>query len=144
VVAVELHPGRAGALRRRFAGAPVTVVQADVADLRLPRRPFAVVANPPFAASAALLRRLTAPGSRLTTADLILPWWVARRWASGAAPAAARWRGTWDADVARRVARGAFVPPPPGEAAVLRLVARTTAGAGVAAGYRPASSRRRP
>jgi 23S rRNA (adenine-N6)-dimethyltransferase len=141
VLAVELHPDRAAALRRRFAAAPVTVVQADVADLRLPRRPFAVVTNPPFAASAALLRRLTAPGSRLTSATVVLPAWVARRWALGPAPGAARWRRTWDAGVARRLPRTAFTPPPPGEAAVLCLA---RAGAGVAAGARPASYRRRP
>jgi 23S rRNA (adenine-N6)-dimethyltransferase len=143
VVAVELHPGRAAALRRRFARAPVTVVQADVADLRLPRRPFAVVANPPFAASAALLRRLTAPGSRLTGATLVLPAWVARRWAVGAAPGAARWRRTWDAGVARQLPRTAFTPPPPGDAAVL-VLRRPTAAAGAAAGSRRATSPPRP
>jgi 23S rRNA (adenine-N6)-dimethyltransferase len=141
VVAVELHPARAADLRRRFAGAPVTVVQADVADLRLPRRPFAVVANPPFAASAALLRRLTAPGSRLTTATVVLPAWVAHRWAVGAAPGAARWRRSWHPGVLRRLPRDAFTPPPPGDAAVLVL---TRAGAGAGAGARPATSRRRP
>jgi 23S rRNA (adenine-N6)-dimethyltransferase len=141
VVAVELHPGRAAALRRRFAGDSVTVVQADVADLRLPRRPFAVVANPPFAASAALLRRLTAPGSRLTTATLVLPAWVARRWAVGRAPGADRWGRTWHAHVARPLPRTAFSPPPPGEAAVLVF---SRAGAASAAGSRPPARPRRP
>ena len=47
VIAVELHPGRAEHLRQRFAGQPVTVVQADAVSLRLPRRPFRVVASPP-------------------------------------------------------------------------------------------------
>ena len=48
VIAIELHPGRAAALRQRF-GADIKVVQVDAADLRLPRRPFHVVANPPWA-----------------------------------------------------------------------------------------------
>ena len=136
VVAVELHPGRVAALRRRFAGAPVTVVRADVADLRLPRRPFAVVANPPFAASAALLRRRTAPGSRLTAATVVLPAWVARRWAAGRAPGAGRWGTTYEAAVTRRLSRAAFTPPPPGEGAVL-VLRRATAGGGGAAAARP-------
>jgi len=68
VIAVELHPGRARALRERFPG--VTVVRADVAELRLPRRPFRVVANPPFSATAELLRLLLARDSELTAADL--------------------------------------------------------------------------
>ena len=81
VIAIELHPGRADALRDLFAGAPVTVVRADVARARLPRRPFRVVANPPWSLAetvrAGLLR---APG--LVQADLVLPRWLVRRWAA--------------------------------------------------------------
>jgi 23S rRNA (adenine-N6)-dimethyltransferase len=142
VVAVELHPGRAAGLRRRFAGQPVTVVQADLADLRLPRRPFVVVANPPFAASAALLRRLTAPGSRLVDASLVLPAWVATRWADGRAPGAGRWRASYDAAVGERVPRTGFHPAAPGGAAVLRL--RLRAAAACAGGGRPPARRGRP
>nr|WP_256378038.1 methyltransferase domain-containing protein [Phycicoccus sp. HDW14] len=39
VVAVELHPGRLAALRR-IDSPRLTVVRADVRDLRLPRTPF--------------------------------------------------------------------------------------------------------
>src|SRR5438093_373729 len=99
VVAVELHPHRAQALRERFAACAVTVVQADASDLRLPRRPFKVVANPPFAVSTAILRRLLHPTSRLVRADLVLPRQVAARWAGGRAPAARRWTMTFDARV---------------------------------------------
>ena len=53
VIAVELHPERVAHLRRRF-GAPVRVVRADASDLRLPRQPFRVVANPPFAVTTQL------------------------------------------------------------------------------------------
>src|SRR5918997_5594019 len=56
VIAVELHPGRAAHLRRRFAQAPVTVAQADALSLRWPHRPFRVVASPPYAISSTLLR----------------------------------------------------------------------------------------
>ncbi len=67
VVAVELHPRRAQALRERF-GRRIVVVEADAADLWLPRREFHVVANPPFGVTAALLTRLLGPRSRLETA----------------------------------------------------------------------------
>ena len=80
VVAFELHPGRAAALRRRF-GDDVRVVQADAADLRLPRRPFRVVANPPWSITDPLLRRLLHPASRLVRADLLLKRSATRRWA---------------------------------------------------------------
>lgn len=119
VVAVELHPARAGELRRRFPGPAVTVVQADARDLRLPRRPFRVVANPPFAATTAVLRRLLSPGSRLVRADLVVPVPVAARWAAGRAPGAGRWQAGFDLRTAARVPGSAFVPPPPMAAAVL-------------------------
>ena len=80
VIAVELHPARAAALRQRY-GRAVRVVQADAADLRLPRRPFRVVANPPWSITDPLLRRLLHPASRLTHADLLLKRSSARRWA---------------------------------------------------------------
>jgi 23S rRNA (adenine-N6)-dimethyltransferase len=119
VVAVELHQGRADTLRRRFTGAPVKIVRADAADLRLPRRPFHVVANPPFGITVALVRRLLAPGSRLVGADLVVPPYAARRWAGGRAPARGRWEREYAASIGRAVPRAAFVPPPPSGAATL-------------------------
>ncbi len=80
VIAFELHPRRAHELRVRFATANVKVVQTDAADLRLPGRPFRVVANPPFAITTAVLRRLLAPNAQLARADLIVPRGVAMRW----------------------------------------------------------------
>ncbi|MGH9229548.1 MAG: rRNA adenine N-6-methyltransferase family protein [Acidimicrobiales bacterium] len=110
VIAVELHPQRLAVLRERFAHDPVTVVRADAADLRLPRRDFRVVANPPFAATTAILRRLLAPGSRLVAADLVLPQWVGRRWASGKAPGAGRWGRAHTLGLGARIPRAAFTP----------------------------------
>lgn len=111
VVAVERHPQRTAALRTRFGGT-VQVVTADAADLRLPRRPFHVVANPPFAVTAPLLRRLLHPGSRMVSAHLVLQEQAVRRWASPAAPGAGRWQGQWEAHPGRRLPRQAFRPPP--------------------------------
>ena len=121
VIAVELHPGRAAALRRRFAGDDVVVVHADAADLRLPRRPFRVVANPPFARTTAILGRLLAPGSRLERADLVVQRAAARRWAEGRAPGAGRWSRTYAVGLGRRVPRGAFDPQPKVDCTVLRV-----------------------
>jgi 23S rRNA (adenine-N6)-dimethyltransferase len=124
VVAVELHPRRARHLRDRFAGAAVTVVQIDAADLRLPRRPFRVVANPPFGITVALIRRLLSNGSRLVSADLVVPRHVAVRWASGRVSGTYRWHQTFDASVRCPLPRSAFRPPPPGPVAVLRIERR--------------------
>lgn len=111
VVAFERHPGRAATLRRSLAGPRLTVVVADLADLRLPRRPFRVVANPPFAVTASILRRLVAPGSALVRADLVVPSHVARRWLAGDGPGASRWLRNFEAVSGRPLPRGAFSPP---------------------------------
>lgn len=121
VIAVELHPERVVALRRRFADAPVRVVRADARDLRLPGRPFRVVASPPYAATTALLRRLLTPGAHMTAADLVLERAAARRWASPTAPGAGRWRREFEAGLGRPVPRRAFTPRPPVDTSTLVL-----------------------
>jgi 23S rRNA (adenine-N6)-dimethyltransferase len=120
VIAVELHPGRARRLRETF-GSRITVVHQDARDLRLPTRPFAVVASVPYAATSPLLRRLTQRGSRLTSAHLVVQAQAAARWASPAAPAAARWQRTFEAAIGPLVPRRSFTPPPRVDSRVLIL-----------------------
>jgi 23S rRNA (adenine-N6)-dimethyltransferase len=110
VVAVELNPRRVGVLRERFPG--ITVVHADATSIRLPGRPFRVVASPPYGISSSLLRTLLAPGSALVAADLVLQRAVVRKHSSGAAP-----RFTLTAGLT--VPRRAFLPPPHVDSAVL-------------------------
>lgn len=124
VIAVELHPRRLTALRERFADDPVTVVRADATDLRLPRRPFRVVANPPFAATSAVLKRLLAPGSRLQRADLVVQRAAGRRWADGRAPGAGRWARDYRVDLGRPIPRSAFAPRPQVDCVTLRITRR--------------------
>ncbi|MGH9271513.1 MAG: hypothetical protein ACRDZ2_09580, partial [Ilumatobacteraceae bacterium] len=64
----------------RFANRCVTVVEADLRSLRLPRRPFRVVANPPWSL-AEELRATLLRSSPLVQADLVLPRWLVHRWA---------------------------------------------------------------
>lgn len=113
VIAFEVHPGRAAALRRRFEGRAARVVMADAVDLRLPRRPFKVVANPPFFVLPAILRRLLSPGSRLERADLVAPRFVATKWASPGAPGAGRWGTTFQAQRGPTIPQRAFHDPAP-------------------------------
>jgi 23S rRNA (adenine-N6)-dimethyltransferase len=119
VVAVELHPTRAAQLRHRFAGTATTVVRADATSLRLPRQPFRVVANPPYAISAALMRVLLGPGSRLMAADLVFQRAVVRRYAEGMPPGANRWLHSWEFRRGQALPRNAFKPPPHVDSAVL-------------------------
>ncbi len=115
VVAVELHPGRVEKLRRRFAGAPVSVVQVDANDLRLPGRPFRVVSSPPYGVSSALIRTLLGPHSHLRAADLVLQRAAARRFAE------ARAGRRFDLRIGYPLPRKAFRPPPQVDSAVLQI-----------------------
>jgi 23S rRNA (adenine-N6)-dimethyltransferase len=119
VIAVELHPARARHLRGRFAGRPVTVVQADALSIRLPRHPFRVVASPPYAIASPLLRLLLAPSSQLTAADLVLQRAVVRRYGNGQAAGPGRWRRQWRLRAGRSLPRRAFRPSPTVDSAVL-------------------------
>lgn len=115
VLAIELHPERAAYLRRRFATADVTVVEADAgSSLLLPHRPFRVVANPPYQISSALLRTLTRRGSRLVRADLVLQKAFARKTAETL-------RGPWRARTGLTLPRHAFQPRPQVDSTVLVL-----------------------
>lgn len=115
VVAVELHPGRLEQLRRRFAGTSVTLVGADLLAMPLPRRPYRVVASPPFPLGTPLLRRLLATDSRLRAADLVLQRDRVARIADRGA--GARWAVQRGPPLPRR----AFRPEPRIDCAVLRL-----------------------
>ena len=124
VIAVELHAARASHLRERFRGCLVTVVQVDASDLRLPKRPFRVVANPPFAVTVAIVRRLLSPGSRLVSAHLVVPRYVARRWVSQNAPGRERWSKTFTISVGRAIPRQAFKPSAPRDAVTVVVLRR--------------------
>jgi 23S rRNA (adenine-N6)-dimethyltransferase len=124
VVAVERHIGYVQSLTRRFAGEPgVRVVHGDLLTVPLPRRPFRVVANIPFATTGALLHRLLDPGGPpLARADLVVEYGVARRLAGPPRDAAARWRqARYGVRIARRLPRACFTPPPRVDAALVTL-----------------------
>jgi 23S rRNA (adenine-N6)-dimethyltransferase len=118
VVAVELHPGRAELLRQRFP--QITVLEADAVSLRLPSRPFRVVANPPYGITADLLGLLLAAGTRLVAADLVLQRAVVRKYAAGPGPGSpARRARVHRISTGLVLPRHAFRPPPRVDSAVL-------------------------
>ena len=120
VLAVEAHPGRAARLRDRF-GRAITVIEADVLDLRLPHRPFRVVASPPYGISSPLLRLLLTPRSNLIGAHLVLQRAVVRRFA-------AQPQGRWELAEGLVLPRKAFRPPPQVDSSVLVIRRRSPAG----------------
>ncbi|TML73342.1 MAG: methyltransferase domain-containing protein [Actinobacteria bacterium] len=122
VQAIELDPRLAADLRRRFPD----VVQADALHAPLPRQPFRVVANLPFASGTAILRRLLDPAVPLQSADLIVEWGLAAKrtsvWPS--TQLGIDWSVWHELALVRRVPRCCFAPPPSVDAAVLRAVRR--------------------
>lgn len=118
VIAVELHDERVAHLRERFAADPVRVVQVDVRALRLPRRPFRVVASPPYALTSDVLRLLLS-SERLRSADLIVQRAAARRLLM-APPRSAHAR-RYQLSCGMTVPRTAFAPPPRVDSVVLRV-----------------------
>lgn len=105
----------------------VEVVAADATALPLPDEPFAVVANLPFAAGTAILRRLLGdPAVRLSQLDAIVEWGLAAKrtavWPSTLL--GCTWGAWYELSLIRRVPRVCFAPPPSVDAAVLRATRR--------------------
>jgi 23S rRNA (adenine-N6)-dimethyltransferase len=144
VTAVEIDSRLAAGLRRRFDD----VVEGDALRIALPREPFKVVANLPFAAGTAILRRLLDPRAPLERAEVIVEWGLATKrsavWPS--TQLGSYWGAWFELSVVRRLPRCVFAPPPSVDAGVLRasrraepLVAPRDArayGAFLARGYR--------
>ena len=115
VVAIERDPKLARRLARRCADLEnVRVHERDIRAMPLPRRPFRVVANLPFAGANAVLRRLLHPSVPLVGADVIVELGCARGWLEDT-----RWLGRHDLSIAARIRRTSFTPAPSRDAAVL-------------------------
>ncbi len=129
MVAIERDPALAARLRRRFAGQPlVTVAEADLRVVPLPRRPFLVVASPPFALTTLLCERLLGdPAIRLAGAELILQWGAARKLAAPGPrdPRTSRWVTAYQIRLVRRVVAASFSPPPGCDTAHLSIRPRS-------------------
>jgi 23S rRNA (adenine-N6)-dimethyltransferase len=128
VRAIELDAAALRQLQARFGGDPrVEVVAGDATAVPLPAEPFAVVANLPFAAGTAILRRLLGdPALPLTRLDAIVEWGLAAKrtavWPSTVL--GCTWGAWYELRLVRRVPRACFAPPPGVDAAVLRATRR--------------------
>lgn len=124
VVAVERDPNLVRKLRSRFAGRPVSVIEADLREVRF-TAPYKVVANPPFNVTADLLRRLLTPESAPDAAAVVLQREAALKYAGGRLTAVSLVSRPWfDLDVTRPFSRLDFVPVPSVEVALLRIARR--------------------
>ena len=130
VTALERDPALASALRRRFGGRKVTVVEVEASRWHWPESTFSVVSNLPFAGSGAILGSLLRnPASGLTRAEVIVQWEFAEKHAA-VWPTTLRstyWRAWFEVGITARLARTSFSPPPRVDAAVLRIARRAQA-----------------
>jgi 23S rRNA (adenine-N6)-dimethyltransferase len=141
VRAVEIDSAALRELDARFAGdVRVEIVEADATTLALPAEPFSVVANLPFAAGTAILRRLLGdPRVPLVQLDAIVEWGLAAK-RTAVWPATllgCTWGAWYELRLVRRVPRACFTPPPSVDAAVLRAGRRSEplVAPGEAGGY---------
>ncbi len=93
-----------------------SVVECDLADFISPGRPFRLLANPPYALTAAVLA-FVARSPHLTAADLVLQRAVVARVVDHGRKDLRRFQASRGLPLPRK----AFIPPPPVDSAVLQL-----------------------
>lgn len=128
LIVIERDPQLAERLDDRFERAHnVDVVCGNALEVPLPRGPFRVFGNLPFAFGTRILRRLlddpTTPMDRL---DALVQFEVARKRAQlvPSTLTSIGWLPWWDFALVRRVHRAAFDPVPSVDAGVLRVARR--------------------
>jgi len=131
VWAVEIDPEWVSRLRTRFEATRLTqdvrVIGTDLRNLRMPREPYRVVANPPFGLTTEILAKLLdRPDRGPGRADLIVQKEVAIRLSRRPPTSlrAAAWAPWWEFTVGTTISRNAFRPRPGVDAAVLTIVRR--------------------
>ncbi|MBB6733889.1 23S ribosomal RNA methyltransferase Erm [Cohnella zeiphila] len=128
VLAVEADPAFAETLRAKAQGHPrIAVIQGDIREIRLPAKPFCVVANIPFSITTTILDRLLgAEGQSFRQGALILEKGAARRFTGSAArdPRLLTWRMHFTFELRTVVPRTHFAPPPRVDAAIVRIARR--------------------
>jgi 23S rRNA (adenine-N6)-dimethyltransferase len=128
VIAVEIDPVLVARLRSRFgADRRVRIVACDVLEFRMPREPFRVVANVPFAHTTAILRSLLDdPHVPLLRADLIVQWGTAVKRCSQRPSTllTMSWAPWWELTITRKLSPASFRPPPSCDCAVMTVTRR--------------------
>lgn len=116
VVAVEVDAELCARLRDAFAGDPrVELVHADFFDWELPKAPYKVFANIPFAHTAAIVRRLLRAEPAPGDVYLVVEHAAARRFAGAPfGPETLRsllLKPWWHAELVCEIGPGEFAPP---------------------------------
>lgn len=128
VIAVELDAHLADELRARCPGR-VDVVAADFLDFELPRGRYTVIGNIPYARSMDIVRKLADAANPPEDAWLVVQRELANRLCgmpfSRESRVSLELKPFWHLEIAHRLAKTEFVPPPSVESVFLRLSRRT-------------------
>jgi 23S rRNA (adenine-N6)-dimethyltransferase len=132
VVALEVHPVCASTLRAAFRDQPtVEVVERDFLLWPLPADRYKVFANPPFALTSAIVRRLTDDDRPPEEAWLVLEDAAARRyagWPFGVETLRSLLlKPEWHLELRAELGAHEFTPPARGPCALLRIARREPA-----------------
>jgi len=129
VRAVELDPALAARLRIDFATEPhVEIIEGDFLAISLPREPYRVIGNIPFARTAEIVRRLVDASHPPVDALLVVQREAAERFA-GSPYARESLRSLllkpwWHVEIVRALPAREFDPPPSVDGALLWLARR--------------------
>lgn len=128
VIAVEIDELFVKTLRCKTEGHPhVQIVHGDIRQLRLPSKPFCVIANIPFSITTAILEKLLGvEGRAFQKAALILEKGAARRFTQRTTLDARllMWRMQFLFEMTTVIPRAHFAPPPRVDAAIMRIKRR--------------------
>lgn len=128
VIAVEIDADFVKTLREKAENHPkIKLIQGDIREIRLPAKPFCVVANIPFSITTAILEKLMgAEGHAFQRGALILEKGAARRFTESSTmdPRLLMWRMNFQFEMRTMVPRTHFAPPPSVDAAIVRIVRR--------------------
>lgn len=129
LLGLEIDPRLYRRLRRRFGDLPhVQMVEGDFLAHPLPEGDYTVFANPPFALTAQILRRLTASARPPRDAFLVLQREAAldlagRPWAAETLVSLCA-KPHWQVEILERIPPEAFAPPPRVACALVWLARR--------------------
>lgn len=105
----------------------VNILNMDFREMPLPKRPFKVVANIPYAITTDIfVKLLDDPDSHFEEGTITIEWGAALKFtkASQASPRILSWNTFYEMEIIQKVSRNAFHPPPTVDSALLKIAKR--------------------
>nr|WP_257350326.1 23S ribosomal RNA methyltransferase Erm [Pseudalkalibacillus decolorationis] len=125
VLAVENDPVFSEILSRKASGfSNIHIIERDFLMVHLPKEPFCVVANVPYAITTPILKKLlNRPDTAFQRAVLTIEKGAAKRFTANTItnPLILRWRMWFNIEITMAISRENFSPPPKVDSALIRI-----------------------